>query len=108
MIVVVYVYDIIAVGSDCDCEWFREALTKAFPVNNLGPLRRYTGCDFEHNEVKGTVKIIQTAFIEKFIEHIDVTPGRSISADPCVKLMPKEDDEPEGNWPNRQAVRCLT
>lgn len=73
----------------------------------LGSPSWHTGCAFERKEFKGTVEIVQIALIEKTIEHFDVTSGRSIPANHFVKLRPKSDEEPGGNWPYRHAVGWL-
>lgn len=76
-------------------------------MNKLGLLSRYTECAFERIEFKGRVTMVQTAFIEKIIEYVDVTSGRSIPSDPCLTRGPKRDEEPGGNWPFWQAMGYL-
>ena len=48
-----------------------------------------------------------TAFIEKILERFRITSGRSVPADPNVKLRPRRAEEPGGTWPFREAVGCL-
>ena len=72
MILVMHVDDMIVGGCERDCEWLRSVLSKTFPVNNLGPLTWYTGCAFEKNDECKSMKIVQTAYIEKIVERFEV------------------------------------
>ena len=68
MILAVHVDDMVVAGNSKDCKWLHERLCKVFPVNNLGPLTWYTGCAFERSSDSKSIKIVQTAFIDKIIE----------------------------------------
>lgn len=93
MILVVHADDIIIAGSDQDCEWLPLASSKAFRVNNLGPLAWFTGCILEKSDECKTDKIVLTAYIEKNMERsrIEKTSPNPTSA--SVKLTAREEEK---------------
>lgn len=42
VILTVYIDDMVVAENSKDCEWLEQALSKVFPVNNLGPDDRKT------------------------------------------------------------------
>ena len=107
VMIAVHVDDMIVAGNKLDCDWLRSALSEAFPVNNLGPLNWYTGCAFERNRRRGTIKIHQTAFIDSIINRFSVTTTRSTPADPNIVLRAKEAEEETADQQYRRLVGCL-
>ena len=107
MILAVHVDDMIVAGNSKDCKWLHERLCKVFPVNNLGPLTWYTGCAFERSSDNASIKIVQTAFIDKIIERFNVRTTAPTPAFSGRVLRPKEEAEPGGQWPFREAVGSL-
>lgn len=97
LISAIHVDDMIVTGSTGDCLWLRESLAKVSPVHHKCPLSWHIGYAFERNEVKRTVTIGQTAFVETRIECFDILSSRSTLADPRVKVRPKRNEEPGGN-----------
>ena len=49
----------------------------------------------------------QEAYVESLMERFDVQSISDIPASPGADLGPKQDDEPGGDWPEREAVRSL-
>ena len=107
MTLVMHVDDMIIAGSSRDCEWLRAALSKSFPVNNLGPLTWYTGCAFERDSKSKTVKIVQTAYIEKIVDRFEVRKTSSNPASASVKLRARVEGDAQWNWPFREACGSL-
>ena len=94
-------------GSDEACRDFHAALNNKFPTNNLGELTWYTGCVFKRNWELGMFEITQKAFVESMLNRIGVNSSSDIPATPGVKLCPREEGEPKGDWPYREAVGSL-
>jgi len=107
MILAVHVDDMVVAGNSKDCKWLHERLCKVFPVNNLGPLTWYTGCAFERSSDSKSIKIVQTAFIDKIIERFNIRTTAPTPASSGRQLRPKEEAEPGGQWPYREAVGSL-
>ena len=103
----VHVDDIVIAGSDEACRDFRAALNTKFPTNNLGELTWYTGCAFKRNWELGTLEITQKAFVESMLNRFGVNSSSDIFATPGVELGPREEGEPKGDWPHREAVNSL-
>ena len=104
---VVHVDDIFAVGRKERCDRFCEDLNRLVPINNLGELSWYAGCNFSRDRVKGTLTISQKAFAEKLVEKFGVTRSSRVPASPSVKLEEFDESEPEGQWPYRELVGGL-
>ena len=105
--VAVHVDDIVIAGSDETCRDFHAALSMKFPTNDLGELTWYTGCAFKRNWELGTLEITQKAFVESMLNHFGVNSSSDIPATPGVELGPREEIEPEGGWPYREAAGSL-
>ena len=107
LIMAVHVDDIVIAGSDVACGDLHAALNTKFPTNNLGELTRYTGCAFKRNWELGTLEITQKAFVESVLNRFGVNSSSDIPATPGVELCPREEGEPKGDWPYREAVGSL-
>ena len=107
LIMAVHVDDIVIAGSDESCRDFHAALVTKFPTNNLGELTWYTGCAFKRDWELGTLEITQKAFIESMLNRFGVNSSSDIPATPGVELGPREEGEPDGDWPYREAVGSL-
>ena len=106
-IVCVYVNDLSIGGSEENCESLLASLNKKFPVNNLGEYTRHDGCGIERGVELGTIKLSQEASVESLMKRFDVQSISDIPASPGADLGPKQDDEPGGDWPVREAVGSL-
>ena len=107
LIMVVHVDDIVIEGSGEACRDLHAALNTKFPTNNLGELTWYTGCAFNRNCELGTLEITKKAFVESMLNCFDVNSPSDIPATPGVELGPREEGEPKGDWPYREAVGSL-
>ena len=107
MILAVHVDDMILAGNEKDCDWLQKTLSEVFPVNNLGPLTWYTGCSFERSADGSSVKISQTAFIDKLVERFDIHNTSPTPAFTNRKLRARSEEETSGDWPYREAVGAL-
>ena len=94
-------------GSDEACRDFHAALNTKFPTNSLGALTWYTGCAFKRNWELGTLDITQKAFVESMLNRFGVNSSSDIPATPGVELGPREEAEPNGDWPYREGVGSL-
>ena len=104
LIMAVHVLDIVIAGSDEACRDFHAELNTRFPMNNLGELTWYTGCAFKRNWELGTLEITQKAFVESMLSRCGVNSSSDIPVTPGVELGPREEGEPKGDWPYREAV----
>ena len=107
MIVGVYVDDLLVGGSKEDCESLLASLNKKFPSNDLGECTWYDGCDIERDVELGTIKLSQEACVESLMKRFDVQSISDIPASPGADLGPKQDNEPGGDWPVREAIGSL-
>ena len=107
VIMAVHVDVIVMAGSDEACRDFHAALNSKFPTNNLGQSTWYTGCAFKRNWELGTLEITQKVFVESMLNHFGVNSSSDISATPGIELGPREEGEPKGDWPYREAVGSL-
>ena len=107
MIVGVYVDDLFIGGSEEDCESLLASLNKKFPTNDLGECTWYDGCGIERDVELGAIKLSQEAYAESLIKRFDVQSISGIPASPGADLGPKQDDEPGGDWPVREAIGSL-
>ena len=107
MIVGVYVDDLLIGGSEEDCESLLASLNKTFPTNDLGECTWYDGCGIERDVELGTIKLSQEAYVESLMKLFDVQSISDIPASPGADLGPKQDDEPGGDWPVREAIGSL-
>ena len=107
MIMGVHVDDAVIVGSDEACRDFQAALKYMFPKNILGELTWYSGCAFKRSWRLGTLEITQKAFVERMLSRFGVNSSSDIPATPGVELGPREEGEPKGDWPYREAVSSL-
>ena len=107
MIVGVYVDDLLVRGSGEDCESLLASLNEKYPTNNLGECTWYDGCGIERYVELGTMKLSQEAYVESLMKRFDVQSISDIFAPPGADLGPKQDDEPGGDWPVREAVGSL-
>lgn len=87
---------VIKTVSGCDLPF-----SKPFPVNDLGPLAWCTGYMFEMNYMKQTVEIVQTKYMGKIVERVEVKRTSPHPACVSVKLRAGEEEK---NWPYRKAV----
>ena len=67
MILPVHAEDMIVAVSTKSCDWLRSALSEVFPGNDLGELTWYTGFSFKRRVQKGTLSIVQSAFMDKIV-----------------------------------------
>ena len=107
MIVGVYVDDRLVGGSEEDCESLLASLNKKFTTNDLGECTWYDGCDIERDVELGTIKLSQEAYVESLMKRFDVQSISDILASPGADLGPKQDNEPGGDWPVREAIERL-
>ena len=107
MIVGVYVDDLLVGGSEEDCESLLASLNKKFPTNDLGERTWYDGCGIERDVELGTIKLSQEAYVESLMKRFDVQSISDIPASPGADLGPKQDNEPGGDWPVREAIGSL-
>ena len=107
LIMVVHVDGIVIAGSDVACRDFHAELNTEFPINNLGKLTRYTGCAFKRNWGLGTSEIAQKAFVESMLNRFGVNSSSDVPATPGVELDQREEGEPKGDWPYKEAVGSL-
>ena len=107
MIVGVYVDDLLVGGSEEDCESLLTSLNKKFPTDDLGECTWYDGCGIERDVELGTFKSSQEAYVESLMKRFDVQPISDIPASPGADRGPKQDNEPGGDWPVREAVGSL-
>ena len=63
MIIVVHVDDIFDVGKKDRCDQFGRDLTEIVPVKNLGELLFFSGCLYERDWERGTLKISQPTYL---------------------------------------------
>ena len=107
MIVGIYVDDLLIGGSEENCESLLASLNKKFPTNDLGECTWYDGCGIERNVELGIIKLSQEAYVESLMKRFDVQSISDIPASPGTNLGPKQDDEPGGDWPVREAIGSL-
>ena len=62
---------------------------------------------FIHDWELGTLEITQKALIESTLNRFGVNSSFDIPATPGVELDPREEDEPRGDCPYREAVGSL-
>ena len=103
----VYVDDLLVRGSEEDCESLLASLNKKFPTNDLGECTWYDGCGIERDVELGAIKLSQEAHVESLMKRFDVQSISDISAFPGADLGPKQDNEPGGDWPVREAIGSL-
>ena len=94
-------------GSDEACRDFHAPLNTKFPTKSLGALTWYTGCAFKRNWELGTLEITQKALVESMLNRFGVNSSSDIPATPGVELGPREEGEPNGDWPYREGVGSL-
>ena len=107
MIVGVYVDDLLVGGSEEDCESLLASLNKKFSTNDLGECTWYDRYGIERDVELGTIKWSQEAYVESLIKRFDVQSIPDIPVSPCADLGPKQDNEPGGDWPVREAIGSL-
>ena len=94
-------------GSNEACRDFHAALnTKSF-ITNLAELTWYTRCAFKRTWELGTLDITQKASVESMLNRFGVNSSSDIPATPGVELGPREEGEPKGDWPYKEAVGSL-
>ncbi|CAB1112933.1 unnamed protein product [Ectocarpus sp. CCAP 1310/34] len=106
-IIVIYVDDIMYVGSEEEGEELLTSLRKTLPVKDLGECTWYDGCAIERDLELGTTTLSQKAYIAGLMDRFGITTTASTPADPNADLGPKRDDEPGVDKPVRQAIGCL-
>ena len=107
MMVGVHVDDLLIGGSEGDCESLLASLNKKSPTKDLGECTWYDGCGIERDVQLGTIKLSQEAYVESLIKRFDVQSISNILVSPGADLGPKQDDEPGGDWPVKEAVGSL-
>ena len=75
-----------------------------FTTSNLGWLTWYTDYAFKRDLELGTLEITLKALIESVLNHFGVGPSSDTHTTPGVKVGRREEDEPRGDWPYREAV----
>ena len=80
---------------------------KTSPTTNLGELTSSSGCAFKRNWELGTLEITQKAFVESMLNRFGGNSSSGIPATPGAEPGPREEGEPKGNWPFREAVGSL-
>ena len=103
----VRVDDIFAVDRKERCDRFCEDLNHLVPINNLGELRWYAGCQYSRDKVACLVTISQVSSTEKTVNQFGVTAGRNSLLSTDVFLGEFDANEPDGVWPFRELVRNL-
>ena len=104
LIMAVHEDDIAIAGSAEACRDFHVALNTKFPTNNLAELTWYTGCAFKRVWELGTLGITQKAFVASMLNRFGAKSSSDIPATPGVESGPREEGEPKGDWPYREAV----
>lgn len=66
-----------------------------------------TGCSSERSKDRNTIKIVQTVFIDNLIERFNEQSTSPSPNTANVRLRPKTNEAPGGDWPFRQVVGCL-
>ena len=107
LIMAVHVDDIVIAGSGETCRDFHAASTTKFPTNNRGELTWCTGCPLKCNWELGTLEITQKAFVESMLNRFGANSSSDLPATPGVELGPREEGQPKGDWPYREAVGSL-
>ena len=107
MIVGVHVDNLLVAGWEEGCESLLASFNKKFPTNDLGECTWYDGCGIERDVELGIIKLSQEAYVESLVKRFDVQSISNIPASPGADLGPKQDNEPEGDWPVREAVGSL-
>ena len=95
--------DIVAVGLKAR---FCEDLNRLVPINNLGRLRWYAGCRFSSDWDAGSLTISQQPFAENTAARFHVSSGRNTPLSTGLTLEEFDENEPVGDWPFRELVRC--
>ena len=65
------------------------------------------GCGIERDVELGTITCPQEAYVESLMKRFDVQSISDIPASPGADLGPKQNNEPGGDWPVREAVGSL-
>ena len=99
--------DLLIGGSEEDCESLLASLNKTFPTNDLGECTWYDECGIERDAELGTIKLSQEAYVESLMKRFDVQSISDIPASPGADLGPKQDDEPGGDYPVKEAIGSL-
>ena len=103
----VHVDVIMTEKSDEACRDFQAALNTKFPTANLRELTCYTGCAFKRNWELSTLEITQKVFVERMPTRFGANSSFNIPTTPGAELGPREEGEPKGDWPYREAVGSL-
>ena len=83
------------------------SLNKTFTTKYLGECTWYDGRGIERYVELGTINSSQEACVESLMKRFDVQSISDIPAFLGADLEPKQDDEPGGDWPVREAVGSL-
>ena len=96
---VVHVDDIFAVGQKEKCERLCVDLNRTIPVENLGDLKCYGGCQYSRDRKRGTLTISQQRFAEELVKKFRVTSVQSVPLKVGVKLEEFDENEETESWP---------
>ena len=107
MVIGIYLDDLLIDGSEEDCESLLVSLNKKLPTNNLGECTWYDGYGIERDVELDTIKLSQEAYVESLMKWFDVQSISDIPAFSGAGLGLKQDDEPGGDWPVKEAVGSL-
>ena len=99
--------DLLIGGSEDDCKSLLTSLNKMFPANKLGGCTWWDRCCVERDIELGTIKLSQEAYVESLMKLFDVQSTFDIPASPGADLGPKQNGEPGGDWPVKEAVGSL-
>ena len=77
------------------------------PVKSLGELRFFSGCLYERDGERGTLKISQPTYPIQLVEKYGEKDGKSIPLPAGMRLGGLDENETTGNWPFRELVGPL-
>ena len=74
---------------------FTKAFGKRFHFENNGPVHHYLGMEIIYNRAKGTISLVQTAYLQRVLQRFGRKTSSKFSntpSDPSVDLSSEEDD----------------
>ena len=107
--VLVYVDDLlVAVLNVSEVDWFKQELSKAFDITDLGKLTWYLGMSVNYSEI-GDISVNQPLFIESMIERFGLSNAGTVDT-PAAELRlskSREGEEILTNVPYRELTGSL-
>ena len=80
LIVVLYVDDLIIIGSDRDTvDSFKLAIAKRFKMKDLGALRWFLGMEVRRDRTRRTLELVQTTYIDMMLERFGMSQCKPVS-----------------------------